>query len=56
MKKPRITKRSADENVSSGRELARALAKTQLTEGEAKAWHRDLQAARKSLKVPADKP
>jgi len=55
MKKPRITKRSANEKVCSGRELAQALGKTQLPEDEAKSWHRDLQTARKTLKAPADK-
>jgi antitoxin (DNA-binding transcriptional repressor) of toxin-antitoxin stability system len=44
-----------DEKVCVGRELAEALAKTQLPEDEARAWHRDLQAARKTLKVPADR-
>ena len=40
-----------------GRELAQAVSKTQLPEDEAKAkaWHRDLQAARKTLKAPSDK-
>jgi antitoxin (DNA-binding transcriptional repressor) of toxin-antitoxin stability system len=41
------------EKVCVGRELAEALAKTQLPEDEARAWHRDLQAARKTLKAPA---
>jgi prevent-host-death family protein len=44
-----------DEKVCVGRELAEALAKTQLPEDEARAWHRDLQAARKTLKAPADR-
>jgi antitoxin (DNA-binding transcriptional repressor) of toxin-antitoxin stability system len=44
-----------DEKVCSGRELARALRKTQLPEDEAKAWQRDLRAARKSLKAQSDK-
>jgi antitoxin (DNA-binding transcriptional repressor) of toxin-antitoxin stability system len=39
-----------DEKVCVGRELAEALAKTQLPEDEARAWHRDLHAARKTLK------
>jgi antitoxin (DNA-binding transcriptional repressor) of toxin-antitoxin stability system len=43
------------EKVCVGRELAEALAKTQLPEDEARAWHRDLQAARKTLKAPADR-
>lgn len=38
-----------------GRDLARALAKTQLHEEEARAWHRDVQTGRKNLKTPADK-
>ncbi len=44
-----------DEKVCVGRELAEALTKTQLPEDEARAWHRDLQAARKTLKAPADR-
>ena len=44
-----------DEKVCVGRELAEALAKTQLPEDEARAWHRDLRAARKTLKAPADR-
>ena len=44
-----------NEKVCVGRGLAEALAKTELPEREAKAWHRDLQAARKALKPPADK-
>ena len=44
-----------DEKVCVGRELAEGLAKTQLPEDEARAWHRDLQAARKTLKAPADR-
>ncbi len=43
------------EKVCTGRELAEALAHTDLTETEALAWHRDLQNARKNLKAPADK-
>ena len=38
-----------------GRDLADALARTDLAEEEAAAWHRDLQTARKTLKTPADK-
>jgi hypothetical protein len=41
--------------VCVGRDLAEALAKTDLPENEAKAWRRDLQAARKALKTPANK-
>jgi antitoxin (DNA-binding transcriptional repressor) of toxin-antitoxin stability system len=44
-----------DEKVCDGRELAEALSKTQLPDDEARAWHRDLQAARKTLKAPADR-
>jgi len=44
-----------DEKVCSGRDLAQALSKIQLPTEEAKAWHRDLQAARKALKSPGDK-
>jgi prevent-host-death family protein len=38
-----------------GRELAAALRKVDLSESEARAWHRDLMAARKALKPPKDK-
>ena len=44
-----------NEKVCVGRDLAEALAKNDLPENEARAWHRDLEAARKSLKAPADK-
>jgi antitoxin (DNA-binding transcriptional repressor) of toxin-antitoxin stability system len=44
-----------NEKVCVGRDLAEALAKTDLLENEARAWRRDLEAARKSLKAPADK-
>ncbi len=44
-----------NEKVCTGRDLAEALAKTELTVEEAKAWSRDLQAAFKTLKAPADK-
>ncbi len=43
------------EKVCAGRELAAALAKTELAEDEAAVWHRDLQTARKTLKTPVDK-
>ena len=43
------------ERVCVGRELAEVLAKVDLPENEAKAWHRDLEAARRALKTPADK-
>ncbi|MFZ0804866.1 MAG: type II toxin-antitoxin system prevent-host-death family antitoxin [Candidatus Sulfotelmatobacter sp.] len=38
-----------------GPELAEALRKVDLSETEARAWHRDLVAARKALKPPKDK-
>ena len=38
-----------------GPELAAALRKVDLSESEARAWHRDLMAARKALKPPKDK-
>jgi antitoxin (DNA-binding transcriptional repressor) of toxin-antitoxin stability system len=44
-----------NEKVCTGRDLAAALAKRQLPNDEAAAWRRDLQAARKTLKTPADK-
>ena len=44
-----------NEKVCVGRVLAEALAKTDLPRNEARAWHRDLQTARKTLKVPVDK-
>jgi antitoxin (DNA-binding transcriptional repressor) of toxin-antitoxin stability system len=44
-----------NEKECSGRDLAQALAKTDLPESEARAWRRDLQAARRRLKAPADK-
>jgi antitoxin (DNA-binding transcriptional repressor) of toxin-antitoxin stability system len=43
------------EKVCTGRDLAEALATVELSEGEARAWHRDLHAARKKLKAPANK-
>jgi antitoxin (DNA-binding transcriptional repressor) of toxin-antitoxin stability system len=44
-----------NEKVCVGRDLAEALAKTDLPKSEARAWRRDLRTARKSLKAPADK-
>ena len=38
-----------------GRELAAVLRKVDLSESEARAWHRDLIAARKAVKPPRDK-
>jgi hypothetical protein len=43
------------EKVCRGRDLAKALAKAELPDGEARAWRRDLQTARKTLKTPVDK-
>ena len=37
------------------RELAKALREVDLSEGDARAWHRDLTTARKALKPPSDK-
>jgi antitoxin (DNA-binding transcriptional repressor) of toxin-antitoxin stability system len=44
-----------NEKVCTGRDLAEALANTHLPKNEARAWGRDLRAARKRLKAPADK-
>ena len=41
------------QKVCFGRDLAKAL--TELSAHEVKAWRRDLKAARKTLKPPADK-
>jgi hypothetical protein len=43
------------EKVCFGRDLAEALAKTSLSESEARAWHRDLKAGRRRLKAPRNK-
>jgi antitoxin (DNA-binding transcriptional repressor) of toxin-antitoxin stability system len=43
------------EKVCVGRDLAEALAKTDLPKSEARAWRRDLRTARKSLKARDDK-
>ena len=43
------------EKECAGRDLAKALAKTSLPDSEARAWRRDLQAARRKLKAPAEK-
>jgi antitoxin (DNA-binding transcriptional repressor) of toxin-antitoxin stability system len=45
----------ANEKACIGRDLAEVLAKTNLPENEARAWHRDLKAARKTLKAPANR-
>ena len=44
-----------NEKVCTGRDLVEALDRTELTAEDAKTWRRDLQAARKTLKAPADK-
>jgi len=44
-----------NERVCTGHDLAKVLEKIELPEDEAAAWHRDLKAARKPLKAPADK-
>ena len=43
------------EKACSGRDLAAVLSTARLTDGESKAWRRDLQASRKTLKAPKDK-
>jgi len=43
------------EKVCLGSDLAGTLANTELSDEEAKAWRRDLQTGRKTLKTPADK-
>jgi len=43
------------EKVCTGRELAEAIGKAELSSDEARAWYKDLAAARKRLKVPRDK-
>jgi len=45
-----------NEQVCTGRDLAEALARTELTSEEAKVWRRDHQAARRTLKAPAWPP
>lgn len=44
-----------EEKVCAGRDLAEALAGMELPEAEARAWHRDMSAARKVLKAPVTK-
>ena len=44
-----------NEKICLGRDLAEALAKTELPSEDARAWRRDLQAARKILRAPAAK-
>ena len=43
------------EKICKALDLAKALAKTGLSEEEAKAWRRDLKSARKILKAPVDR-
>jgi prevent-host-death family protein len=43
------------EKKCTGRELAAALSKIELTAGEFAAWNRDLRKARQTLKPPEDK-
>ena len=43
------------ERVCLGRDLSEALVQVELSTDEAKAWRRDVQVARKALKVPVDK-
>ena len=45
----------AGEPVCRGSNLAEALASADLSDKEARAWNRDVKAARKKLKAPADK-
>ena len=43
------------QQVCVGHDLAQVLVETELSNDEAKAWRRDIKAARKTLKPPADK-
>jgi antitoxin (DNA-binding transcriptional repressor) of toxin-antitoxin stability system len=43
------------ERVCAGADLAQVLVEAELPNDEARAWHRDVHAARKTLKPPADK-
>jgi len=43
------------EKVCSNRDLAAILRRNELPADEARAWYRDLHAARRALKAPADK-
>ena len=45
----------AGERVCRGSDLAAVLATAKLSDAEARAWNRDLKAARKTLKDPPDK-
>jgi len=44
-----------EEKICLGRDLAEALAGSALPVDEARAWHRDLERARKTLKAPVGK-
>jgi prevent-host-death family protein len=44
-----------EEKTCTGKQLADALRKVDLTAEEARAWHRDLKAGRKILKPPKDR-
>ena len=50
-----VTEAARDLAVCTGRDLISTLAAARLPLAEAKAWNRDLRAARKSLKPVADK-
>jgi antitoxin (DNA-binding transcriptional repressor) of toxin-antitoxin stability system len=43
------------EKICTGRKLAEALAKIDLSPSEARAWHKDLSAGRRKLSAPKDK-
>jgi antitoxin (DNA-binding transcriptional repressor) of toxin-antitoxin stability system len=43
------------EKICTGRELAEALSKVELTASEARAWHKDISTARAKLSRPKDK-
>jgi antitoxin (DNA-binding transcriptional repressor) of toxin-antitoxin stability system len=43
------------EKTCTGRDLASALSRVDLSDAEAKAWHRDLGNSRRHLKAPSDK-
>ncbi len=45
----------AEEKRCTGRDLAEALARVRLPASEARAWHKDLMKARKTLKPARDK-
>jgi len=44
-----------NEKVCTGRDLAEAIGNVDLSADEARAWHKDLLAARRKLKEPKDK-